>query len=77
MKWTKWDASGAKGTGIYSVNQCEPDCANGTRLDAKVKVYLTDLKTDGKKYYLTKFRYEGKEPFIPGEPISDTWEVGF
>ena len=77
MKWTKWDASGAQGTGIYSTKICEPSCVEGERLDAPVKVFLTDLKTDGKKYYLMKFRYQGKEPFIPNEPISDTWEVGF
>lgn len=77
IKWDKWDASGATGTGIYSTKICEPSCADGTRLDAPVKVFLSDLKTDGQKYYLMKFRYEGEEPFIPNEPITDTWDVGF
>ena len=77
MKWDKWDASGATGTGIYSTKICEPSCAEGTRLENPVKVFLSDLKTDGQKYYLMKFRYEGEEPFIPNEPITDTWDVGF
>ena len=77
IKWERWGYNGAEGSGTYSENLCEPSCAEGERLDSPVKVFLTDLKTDGKKYYLTKFRYQGKEPFIPNELISDTWEVGF
>ena len=52
IKWKTWSAEGAVGTGIYSVNDCNPDCADGTRHEEPVFVQLKDLTTDGKKYYL-------------------------
>ena len=53
IKWDTWEASGASGQGIYSVLNCEPSCADGTRNEVPVEVKLSGLKTDGSKYYLT------------------------
>ena len=52
IKWTTWTVNGAEGSGIYSVNNCSPDCADGTRHEVRVKVYLSDVTTDGKNYFL-------------------------
>ncbi len=55
IKWDTWRASGASGSGIHSVNQCEPDCARGKRVEVPVEVRLSRLMTDGSKFYLTSF----------------------
>jgi hypothetical protein len=55
IKWETWRASGASGSGIHSVNQCEPDCASGERIEVPVEVRLSRLMTDGSKFYLTSF----------------------
>ena len=55
IKWDTWRASGASGSGIHSVNQCEPDCASGKRVEVPVEVRLSRLMTDGSKFYLTSF----------------------
>jgi hypothetical protein len=55
IKWETWRASGASGFGIHSVNQCEPDCASGKRVEVPVEVRLSRLMTDGSYFYLTSF----------------------
>ena len=56
IKWDTWSAEGAEGTGIYSVNDCEPDCASGTRHELPVRVWLEDTTTDGEYYYLNTLK---------------------
>lgn len=56
IKWDSWSAEGAEGSGIYSVNDCEPDCASGTRHEFPVRVWLEDTTTDGKYYYLNTLK---------------------
>ena len=55
ISWHSWDGYGARGSGVWSVNQCEPDCASGTRIGTPVEVRLSKLMTDGKRFYLTSF----------------------
>jgi hypothetical protein len=55
IEWDTWRASGASGSGIHSVNKCEPDCASGKRVEVPVEVRLSRLMTDGNKFYLTSF----------------------
>lgn len=52
IKWSKWEASGAEGTGIFMANDCDPNCAEGKFLEVPVTVYLSDLSTDSKHYFL-------------------------
>jgi hypothetical protein len=52
IKWTAWLANGAKGTGIHSVNDCLPDCADGNRVTTPVYLWLNGTTTDNKNYYL-------------------------
>jgi hypothetical protein len=55
ISWQSWDGYGASGKGVWSVNQCEPDCADGTRIAVPVEVRLSNLMTDGKRFFLTSF----------------------
>ena len=75
ISWDTWSASGASGTGTYSVNDCEPSCADGTRLAAQVTVSLDRLVTDGERYYLVDFSYQGNEDFPAGYPKQATWDL--
>ena len=63
IKWSMWSAEGAKGTGIYSVNDCEPDCADGTRHEVPVYVWLLNTSTDGKNYFLNTLRIVPKDVY--------------
>jgi len=77
ISWHSWDGYGAYGTGVWSVNQCKPDCANGTRIGVPVEVRLSKLMTDGKRFFLTSFNAypEGWEPLDIGWtlPWQDTF----
>jgi hypothetical protein len=52
IKWSKWDATGAEGTGTYNVNDCDPYCAAGKMHTAVVTVKLSKLVTYKGKHYL-------------------------
>ena len=53
ITWNSWSQEGAEGTGEYYRNLCEPDCADGKLLWAKVKVVLSGPKyTRGKRYLM-------------------------
>jgi len=53
IKWTSWTSTRATGTGSYYVNLCEPNCADGKLVWAKVKVVLSGAKfTRGKRYLM-------------------------
>ena len=42
MTWTSWDAKGAQGTGTDSSVECQPNCAQGTRLTNPIVVHAWD-----------------------------------
>lgn len=49
LEWDSWGPKGAKGTGLYGVNMCEPTCADGKWKFADVNVALTKtVKANGK-----------------------------
>ncbi len=52
IKWSAWSKEGATGIGVFSENLCEPNCAEGQRVEAQVKVRLTNLTEQNGKYYL-------------------------
>ena len=53
IKWSSWTNTRAVGTGSYYANQCDPNCADGKLLWAKVKVVLSGAKfTHGKRYLM-------------------------
>ena len=54
IEWSRWDESGAEGKGFYKVNNCDPNCAEGTMLEMPVRALLRDLVTyEGKQYLRT------------------------
>ena len=54
IEWSRWDESGAEGEGVYNVNDCEPNCAQGKMLEMPVSIRLNDLVTyEGKRYLRT------------------------
>ena len=52
IQWSTWGQEGARGIGIYSENLCEPNCAEGKRVTAPVKITLSNLTDQNSKYYL-------------------------
>lgn len=61
-----WSAEGAKGSGVYSVNECGPSFAEGTRHEVPVYLWFLDATTYVKNYFLHTLRivpgdvYEGR-----------------
>ena len=50
IKWKSWGYNGAEGTGTYSENLCEPNCAEGERVEAKVDLFLSGIEIiEGKR----------------------------
>ncbi|RZS86863.1 hypothetical protein EV189_2279 [Motilibacter rhizosphaerae] len=41
LRWTRWTATGATGTGTESVNDCKPDCADGSWRSYPVRLALS------------------------------------
>jgi len=73
IKWTSWTTTRAIGTGSYFVNLCEPNCADGKLVWAKVKVVLSGAKfTRGKRYLMnvTVSSLNGKQ--LPESANSNT-----
>lgn len=54
IEWSRWNQSGAEGIGFYSVNDCDPNCAEGTILEIPVRAFLRDLITYKNKQYLRR-----------------------
>ena len=54
IDWSRWDESRAEGEGFYNVNDCDPNCAEGTMHEMPVRIWLSDLvKHEGKQYLRT------------------------
>ena len=53
IKWSKWGAYGAEGKGIFAANDCDPNCAEGNYLKVPVKLFLSDLVTNGRDYFFS------------------------
>ena len=52
IKWSAWSKEGAIGIGVFSENLCEPSCAEGQRVQARVNLSLTNLTEQNGKFYL-------------------------
>jgi hypothetical protein len=76
IKWQKWSPYGSTGTGIYSVNMCEPNCAEGARKEVPVTIALFDLFERKGKIYLSTLvlnTIDSKE--LPGGGTSEVWDL--
>ena len=71
IKWSKWEASGASGTGEYFANDCNPDCADGKFKFTSVKLAIDKAIGVKGKVHLTNLTYES---IAPGG-ISGDWDL--
>lgn len=71
IKWSKWEASGASGTGEYFANDCNPDCADGKFKFTNVKLAIDQAIGVKGKVHLTNLTYES---IAPGG-ISGEWDL--
>jgi hypothetical protein len=52
VKWSSWGGSVARGTGISSLNNCNPDCVRGKRSTAAAQITLSRIaEFDGREVY--------------------------
>ena len=75
IKWNDWSAYGAHGSGIYSRNDCNPDCADGTRHEQPIKIELKDLLSSDGKYYLNTAVITPMSK-SKDSVSSETWDLG-
>ena len=77
IKWAVWEKGKALGTGLYSKNDCDPDCASGTRREVPVNVELTDLTKEDGKCFLNTFSFTSQsgENLPQGSTPNGSWDV--
>jgi hypothetical protein len=76
IKWQTWNSKGATGTGTYSQNMCEPNCAEGKRVEVPVRLRLSELfEYKGRKVLKTLDikAVSGRE--LPNGNMEITWDV--
>ena len=77
IKWQSWGKTEAKATAMYSEKICEPDCADGYRVEAPVTLTISTLAKPGNKIYLTNLVMEAStEKNFQGGNRSLTWDLG-
>lgn len=76
ITWKSWGYNGAEGTGTYSQNLCEPNCAEGKRVEEQVDLYLSGIENiEGKRVlrYLSVNTKNGV--LLPSGNSYDNWDV--
>jgi hypothetical protein len=76
ITWKRWGYNGAEGTGTYSENLCEPNCAEGTRVEEQVDLYLSGIEViEGKRVlrYLSANTRDGV--LLPNGDSYVSWDV--
>jgi hypothetical protein len=58
LRWERWDATGAEGTGTLSVRDCDPTCASGGRDEHPATVRLSAPRLCGRSTYFDRARVE-------------------
>ena len=77
IKWQSWGEKEAKATAIYSENVCEPNCAEGYRVEAPVDLTISTSAKPGKKIYLTDLVMTAStEKNFHSGARSLTWDLG-
>ena len=56
VSWSKWGKKLAKGKGTYQVNDCIPDCADGTFTPTPSTIYLTGRERCGKIFVFSRMK---------------------
>ena len=76
INWQTWTKSGASGNGIYSENLCEPDCADGSRVEVPINVKLSEPFEYKGRNVLRRLEITaetGRE--LPNGDSNMTWDV--
>lgn len=76
ITWKSWGYNGAEGTGTYSQNLCEPNCAEGKRVEEQVDLYLSGIENiEGKRVlrFLSVNTQNGV--LLPSGNSYDNWDV--
>jgi hypothetical protein len=77
IKWQSWGQKEAKATAVYSENVCEPNCAEGYRVEAPVDLTISTSAKAGKKIYLTNLVMSAStEKNFKNGNRSLTWDLG-
>jgi hypothetical protein len=66
LRWTRWDAAGASGTGRLRVLVCEPTCATGRGRFEPATVTLSSVRQCGGRSYFDAARVSvrGEQPAV-------------
>jgi hypothetical protein len=77
ITWTSWSQEAATGKGEYYKNLCEPECADGKIVHARVNVLLSDLTHQKEKFYFRTLdiRSATGKDFPWGESGVFVWDV--
>ena len=76
IKWERWGYNGAEGSGTYSENLCEPSCAEGTRVEEQVDLFLSGIKVIEGKRVLRYLSVNTKNGILlPNGNPYDNWDV--
>ena len=75
IEWKTWTATGAAGTGIYLINNCDPNCASGKVSQSPVRINLDGLYTDGERYFLRYLTFTGSDDLSSSEKIAGEWDL--
>ena len=77
IKWQSWGKDKAEATAIYSENICEPNCAEGYRVEAPVELMISTSAKPSKKIFLTDLdmRASTEKNFKSGDR-SLSWDLG-
>ena len=76
ITWKSWGYNGAEGTGTYSQNICEPNCAEVKRVEEQVDLYLSGIENiEGRRVlrYLSVNTQNGV--LLPSGNSYDNWDV--
>jgi hypothetical protein len=58
VRWERWDARGAEGSGTLKVRDCDPTCASGGKQRFLATVRLSEPRLCGQATYFDKARVE-------------------
>ena len=77
IKWQSWNENAATATALFSQNVCEPNCAEGYRVEAPVTLTISTFAKPGKKIYLTNLEMRAStEQSFQGGDRTLTWDLG-
>ena len=77
INWQSWGENEARATAIFSENVCEPNCAEGYRVEAPVNLTLTASANQDEKIYLTDLVMQAStEKTFENGDRSLRWDLG-